>query len=1291
MNTRNPNTTTKIPVQPLLAELPLDELAEDRFEDFLTGLMEILFPTGKASRWGSRGHAQKGIDILVVEKGKNIALGQCKRQKNFGPTAVEKAIKDVSIEADKKYLFLSRVASPKVREKVNEYSDWELWDVNDISRFIQQTAPKNQALRLVDAYFPEHRTSFLGISRLSPWRSPEEYFNFTSDGNFNHNWKMVGRNAEIEQLISFSQNEGNIISYVVGSGGTGKTKLLKEISSRLADKFEIIILPGDAQCHNEDFELLPVENNLLVILDDAHDIVSIKSIISNILRRRRRNTVKIIIATRPYGLSLLKEATLQYELKPLEVFLGDLIFYDALSLAAEALNKTISDKVAYKLANLTKDCPLATVVGGNLINKGDLHLSILASDANIRACIMRGYYSALLNGTVDKDMQKNVLKAVASLQPIRTNQDDVRNTLANILGKPYDELFEHLKALEKIGIIRRRGDSLRIVPDLLGDFILTDAVYDKDGQRDTGYISRIMPMLAKTCVENLFINISRVDLQFRYQHEGINLVNPMLNEFRSSVEQADLVDRLRFLRILEKVGHFQPRYVLGITRWLIDNPTEHFEDHHKHWREEYQENYDTVLRKLPNVIKASAVNEEMLEDALSQLWELSKYFSRFSPSTHNSALQALCDLAKFEDGKPIRFNECIIDFFSEFFLDDQPLSPLDFLSSMLATEGNRFINAGGVFSFQPFIFNPDSIMKTRQRVIDIAIDELGSCDLMRSSAAAKALIEAVKLPQSYFDKPVPLDELEKWIPNIVNTINRISERISTLDVDPFVLVELGKLLRRQRGSRSEEICNAAKAAFLKIPEHPEYLFSLALRGQWRLISFDHDAYDLEADRTRLIDAIIDGFRTYTDEQLLDVILDRIIVNQKFFGDSSCIVCFLIEPLLENRPNLVDVVLGRLNSLTDVAGISHILPVIFSVYINRDLDAIIKIRQLLEHGDQERRRAVAKALGWNRGCRDFRAGEMELVLEISKDSDAEVRKGAIRVAQLVAGSGDRDSAVLILSSVRFSDDKDLADSFFKSFEQDICLNDFSDTVRAQIWQDAVMLRDVNGLSILSFFRRNSINGVSSMVRFFQDRIEYAEQLESLNDYTVIPYSSFAEGVFADLVDDQYFSAVLSGILDWIAQKDESFLRYDLGAKLFSSIADNYDDRVKEVLLDFLDFGDFSSVCVVGKVLSEAPRSFVWCHVDFIDFIFQKFSRHHTQEYDALFSGLFAAAVSGERIGGGPGEPFPQTVEIRDKSRIIACNSSFCDATRKFYRSLEDYAEGAIRDEIERHRPGDGRDW
>lgn len=213
----------------------------------------------------------------------------------------------------------------------------------------------------------------------------------------------------------------------------------------------------------------------------------------------------------------------------------------------------------------------------------------------------------------------------------------------------------------------------------------------------------------------------------------------------------------------------------------------------------------------------------------------------------------------------------------------------------------------------------------------------------------------------------------------------------------------------------------------------------------------------------------------------------------------------------------------------------------------------------------------------------------------------------------------------------------------------------------------------------------------MVRFFQDRIEYAEQLESLNDYTVIPYSSFAEGVFADLVDDQYFSAVLSGILDWIAQKDESFLRYDLGAKLFSSIADNYDDRVKEVLLDFLDFDDFSSVCVVGKVLSEAPRSFVWCHVDFIDFIFQKFSRHHTQEYDALFSGLFAAAVSGERIGGGPGEPFPQTVEIRDKSRIIACNSSFCDATRKFYRSLEDYAEGAIRDEIERHRPGDGRDW
>jgi len=1293
VNTKNLNATKKIPVQPLLAELPLDELTEDRFEDFLTSLMGILFPTGKASRWGSRGHKQNGIDIIVVEKGKNIALGQCKRQKNFGPAAVEKAVKAVSIEADKKYLFLSRVASPKVREKINEYSGWELWDVNDISRFIQQTKYKDKAMRLVDIYFPGYRELFLGFSRPSPWRLPEEYFSPTyyNHENFNHNWRMVGREVEIERLVSFVKQDEKIISYVVGPGGIGKTKLLKEISSRLSDIVEIRILPGDSQCHDSDFELLPIEDDLLIIIDDAHDVSSIGSLLSNILHHK--SNIKIIIATRPYKLSFLKETTSKYELDPLQISLEDLRFDEALSLAAEALNKTTSDRISRQLASLTTDCPLATVVGGNLIKKGDLDPAVLASDTNVRDCIMRGYHSALLNNAVDKDTQRGVLKLVAALQPVRTNQDDVRDTISKILGKPYDELFEHLKSLERVGIIRRRGDSLRIVPDLLGDFILADAVYDKDGRHDTGYIQRIMPVLAESCVENLLINMSRVDSQLRYQDKSIDLIDPILKEFRIRIEQADLVDRLRFVGILRKIGYFQPRCVLNITRWLIENPTDNFDISHESWRKIYPENYDAVLKEIPSAIKAAAVHEDTIEEAISQLWELSIYFSKLSPLKYSLPLQALCDLAKFEDGKPIRFNECIIDFFSEFFLNDQPLSPLDFLSSMFATEGYRFINAGGVFSFQPFILNPDSIMKTRQRVIDIAIDELGSCDLIRSSAAVKALIQAVKLPQSYFDKPVPLDELEKWIPNIVNTINRISERISTLDVDPFVLVELGKLLRRQRGSRSEEVCNAAKAAFLKIPKSPEYLFSLALRGEWRLISFDHDAYDLEANRTCLIDAIIDGFRTYTDEQLLDVILARIIVNQEIFGNSSCSACFWIEPLLDNRSNLVDVVLERLNSLTDVAGINHILPAVLSVYINRDLNAIIKIRQLFEYGDHERRRAVANALGWNRDCRDFRAGEMDLLLEISKDSDAEVRKNVVRAAQLVSCSGDRDSAVLILSSVRFSDDKDLADVFFKSFEQGICLNDFSDAVRAQIWQDAVMLLDVGGLFILSFFQRNSINGVSSLVRFFQDRIEYAEQLDSPNDYIVIPYSSRAESLFVDLVDDQYFSEVLSGILNWIAQKDESFLRHELGAKLFSSIADNYDDRVKEVLLEFLDFDDFLTVCVVGKVLSEAPRNFVLCHVDFVDSIFQKLSSRDTdiEDYDALFSGLFAAAVSGERIGGGPGEPFPQTVEIRDKSRIIACNSSFCDATRKFYRSLEDYAEGAIRDEIERHRPGDGRDW
>ena len=44
-------------------------------------------------------------------------------------------------------------ASPGARKEISTHAGWELWDGEDLSRYIR-TLPLDQAVRLVDTYFP---------------------------------------------------------------------------------------------------------------------------------------------------------------------------------------------------------------------------------------------------------------------------------------------------------------------------------------------------------------------------------------------------------------------------------------------------------------------------------------------------------------------------------------------------------------------------------------------------------------------------------------------------------------------------------------------------------------------------------------------------------------------------------------------------------------------------------------------------------------------------------------------------------------------------------------------------------------------------------------------------------------------------------------------------------------------------------------------------------------------------------------------------------------------------------
>lgn len=1291
---RPPEQAARPPVRPLTRALPLEELTEERFEDLLAELMVMLHPDGQASRYGGRGHKQHGIDILVAAGGTNLATGQCKRHREFGPAAVRAAIEEVTIAAPKNYLFLSRLtATPAAREEAGKYANWELWDGEDISRYIRNLS-REQAVRIVDTYFPGHREPFLGVPVPGPWLLPEEHFDATRSTIFNHEWTLAGRQDQLDRLVGAAYQADATLTFVIGAGGTGKTRLLKALADAAPAATQVRILPGDAQVSAADFEVLPQEGELTVVLDDAHELAEFTWIVAGIWRRNR--DAKVVLASRPYGLQTLKEGLARHGLLPMphtEVKLDDLDFDDATALAREALGDKATEAVARRLAMLTADSPLATVVGGVLVAHGQLEPSALEQDHNVRFHILRGFRDALVNDPLAYDplTRGKVLDALAALQPFRTNESAARESLSAIVGKPYDELHKHLRSLENAGILRRRGESLRIAPDLLGDIILTEAAFDETNPLGTGYLARIEPLVTGSSTEHLFINVSRVDWQIRNKHEiAPSLADTLWAAFRARIESADLIDRRTLAETLVKVAYFQPERALSLTRWLIDNPTDHLDGEHTAWSTFLAIDYSSVLQALPPALKFAAMNPDTLPDALNQLWELAQGDERPTNQHPEHAVRVLRELARFGVAKPVWFNDQIIDVASAWFADGERLSPFDVLEPMLATEGEDSSVRGHTITFKPFSLNRQSIMRVRQRVIDLAFEELRSSDLRRSGAAAKFLKSALRYPTGLFGRTVSSSEREEWTPGFVSTIERLGA-IAGVGLDPAVLVSVRDALYWHDNYGDGPAHDAAEKALESLPDGVESLLALTVHDGWgRLVRDRSDSFDtMEAKRLARIKSVVDGLSSLSDHEVVDLLVARLRADWEVHGPTDGHPGPVVAGLIGARPTLAHAMLEDLRANPVPNDLDPVLPVILGTFAEQDPAAALGyIKELLSTASIDRRRNVSQAIGWNRGLRALHPGELDLLLQLAADPDVVIRRNVARAAQLLARTHEAE-ATLLLAALRFGDDESLADDIFMSFRIDLGISwrNFSEPELELIRQDLLTLPGIGGYSVSQALATRSATDPAWVIGLLQERIQLAESLDSVREYHALPHFWDNSLQVRDTAD---FLPSLNGILAWIADALDSWSRRRMGADLFAAVAKGYDTPVVELLAHALASGTEKVTLAVAAVLHEAPRTFIWDRPEFVRTALHAADRLGEDVLQEMAGALWGATMSGIRSGT-PGEPFPETVQQRDKSRDIAKDLPAGSIEKRFYTDIAKSAERDILRSVGDDLPTDGREW
>ncbi|MFR9769350.1 helix-turn-helix domain-containing protein [Nocardia sp. SC052] len=1299
-------------VRPLARTLPFHELSPERFEDVCVEFLEHMHPGGHASRYGGSGERQDGIDLLLTLDGHVHATGQCKRHKQFGPKDIGSVVADVANPASINYLFLSRqTATAAARREMAKHASWQLWDGEDLSRYIRTQMSEDERLRFVDAHFPNHREPFLGIAQPGPWLSIAEFFATTSRTQpFSHDWTLCGRSEERANLESGLRAGDDAVAVVLGRGGIGKTRLLRSVAETFdAEGWYVRILPPDSAPDSPSFELLPAHGPALLIIDDAHDRTDMGHIITNL--RARNRSARLLVACRPYGKQRLEEDLRRVGLDLWDlptVTLGDLTHDESSMLAREALGPDNS-MFAERLALLTRDCPLATTVGGYLIRTRTLDPRELEQDERIRERILSGFRNALVDASAhgERELRSAIIDAVSVLQPFRSNTPEFQDAIARLVGARYSRISPHLRSLEDAGVLLRRNDSLRLVPDLLGDVVLSEACFDRRTGVDSGYLGEVLEIATGEVLENAFVNVSRVDWQVRYRLTQASA--SFWRVIQASLEQRDIETYLKVLKLLRRVAVFQTEQSIRVVRWIMDHPVADEAATPDDPSGFFKWTWRHVLEEIPAILRATSFSLESIVVAANILWELAQTDRRATNQYPNHPMRVLHELAAYAPHKPIEYNKRILELAESWTKQEWTLSPLTVIEPLIATEGHTTEYRDHALSFGAFGLQQDVVSPVRQRTVELALGEIESEDPIRGVAGARFIQTALHYPTGAFGRTVDESELRSWDVDFADTLQSLLDLLRSRTLDPVVCVAVLEAAHWHAHYGIGAPRSVAEAVIAAMPDTVAFEIALLLHDGWgRLVRTRGMAVDeyMEATKQRLEHVATRALNELDDASLIQLIEDRLHQESTTFDRASTGGTQLLNALIEKRPSIATALIESLFANPDSA---------FGPLTSRLIDSLGRwqpdilmpsVQRLLLHPSTTVVTETAVGLAArDRTQYPLHVNELEMLQTWAASPDQRIREAVAQAAFNLAAT-DRtvaksatsqkklSAAADLLSRIRFYDSPSVADRVFTSLTWDdspIFWDDLNSQQQSAILDQLANLPDIDNHSIKEFIFLRSTEEPQRILRLLRTRIEVSENLTSTTSITSnkgfkpVPFEWHRELVRRDHPD---FLAILRDLIVWISQGN-SWQRQRMGSKLFAAAAGAYDEPVLSLLLETLRADGQQEALGVAHVLAEAPNDLVFVHVEFVVQALALAARVGPDISAAIQNSLWASAVQGVRWGT-CGEPYAEDLRLRDEcARIAQALPPKTDAA-VFYSRLSDSAVQSISHETERYQ-ADGREW
>ncbi|MCK4790056.1 MAG: hypothetical protein KAV87_40335, partial [Desulfobacteraceae bacterium] len=559
--------TVPPPVASFPELLPLDDpnLPWEQFEAFCEELISRLPRVKETHRYGRRGSHQRGIDIFAdLETGERWAF-QCRQWRRFTKTDATNAIRGTSYKADRYMLTLSRPATSGVRDVCDSHPNWDVWDVGDISRKVREL-PMHSGARLVETHFgASWRKAFLGFQGLASFVTPTEFFRpfLNTSALFNHAWQLVGRSDPLRQAHEFVDSQQDKVAILVGRGGIGKSKILHALAETFDSEHQGISLWFTAEgvpLTHDGADHLPFKP-CVVVVDDAHRRTDLPALVA--LSRQRPHLTKLFLSCRPQGIDYVRSLLTQGGFDVQEVIVlpevRELTHDEVTELARQALGPEYG-QFAERLAEATRDCPLVTVVGDRLLTEKAIAPDLLERNEEFRETVLTRFRDILVGQVgdlIDPTLCISLLDLIAAIQPIRLDSEQTIQVAAEFLDIDRPKVLHSLSVLEEAGVLLRRGNVVRIVPDVLADHILHQASVTHQGQ-STGYADVVFDKFASLCPSEVLQNLAELDWRLQWSgSQASELLNGVWQKIKQEFKVVSNSGRCTILRILEKVAVYQ--------------------------------------------------------------------------------------------------------------------------------------------------------------------------------------------------------------------------------------------------------------------------------------------------------------------------------------------------------------------------------------------------------------------------------------------------------------------------------------------------------------------------------------------------------------------------------------------------------------------------------------------------------------------------------------------------------------------------------------------------------------